>query len=225
MSHHLKDRLYDQFARISKALASPRRLELIDILVHAPRTVEDLAREARLSVANASRHLQVLRAAQLVETHKVGLYVHCRIADPEVVAVARAVRVLAEHRLADIERVTREFRAARGKMNILSSRDLLVRARAGEIVVLDVRPAAEFAAAHIARAMSIPLPDLERRIRELPRNKEIVAYCRGPYCIMAVRAVEVLRRRGRRASLLSDGFSEWLVAGLPIFRGAAAPGG
>ena len=219
MSHHIKDRVYAQFARISRALGSPRRLELIDLLVHSERTVEDLAREARLSVANASRHLQVLRAAHLVDTRKEGLYVFCRLADSDVHSLSRAVRALAERRLATLERIVADFWGSRDKLEVVSHADLLARARAGDVTVVDVRPIEEYRAGHLPHAISIPLAELERRIAEIPRGKEIIAYCRDRYCVMSIRAIDLLRAKGRRARRLEDGFAEWLLSRRSVRRG------
>jgi rhodanese-related sulfurtransferase/DNA-binding transcriptional ArsR family regulator len=209
MSQHIKDRVYAQFARISRALGSPRRLELIDLLVHAERSIEELAREARLSVANASRHLQVLRAAHLVDTRKEGLYVYCRLADPGVAALSQSVRALAKSRLATLESIVADFWGARDKLEVVSQAELLSRARSGTATLVDVRPAEEYRAGHLPNAISIPLADLERRIKELPRDSEIIAYCRDRYCVMSIRAVDLLRAKGRRARRLEDGFAEW----------------
>ncbi|MBI3070526.1 MAG: metalloregulator ArsR/SmtB family transcription factor [Deltaproteobacteria bacterium] len=219
MNHHLKDRIYAQFARISRALASPRRLELIDLLVHAERTVEDLAREAHLSIANASRHLQILRAAQLVDSRKEGLFVYCRLADPDVHALSRAVRALAERRLTELERIVSDYWGARDGLEVVSISELQKRVRAGDVTVVDVRPFDEYRAGHLPHAVSIPLADLERRLAEIPRGKDVVAYCRDRYCVMSLRAVDILHAHGRRARRLDDGFAEWAASRRPIARG------
>jgi rhodanese-related sulfurtransferase/DNA-binding transcriptional ArsR family regulator len=216
MSRAMKNRLFAQFSRIGKATASPRRLELLEILAQGERSVEALAREAALSVANASHHLQVLREARLVEARKKGLYVYYRLAEPEVYELARVIRGLAERRLAEVERIVRTYLTARDRLEPVRREDLLERARAGIVLVLDVRPPEEYRAGHIAGAVSVPVNDLERRIGELPEGKEVVAYCRGPYCVLAFRAVEILRARGFQARRLMDGFPEWRAAGLPI---------
>src|SRR3990172_8914218 len=180
-----KDRLYDQIGRIAKALDSPRRLEMLEVLAQGERSVEDLAAQMGLSLANASRHLQLLRGARLVEARKDGLRVYYRLAEPHVYDAVRAVRGLAERRLA----------------------------------VIDARPPEEYRAGHIPGALSVPLEQLEERIRVLPARKEIVAYCRGPYCLMAYHAVEKLRARGRRARRLVEGLPEWRAAGLRVETG------
>ncbi len=211
-----KDRLYDQVAKVGKAIANPHRLELLELLAQGERTVESLAREASISIANASQHLQALRAAGLVEARKEGLFVHYRLADDGVFELSRVVRAIAERRLAEIDRLVRaHFREREGDEPV-AMRDLLARLRAGNVVVLDTRPSAEFVAGHIAGALSVPCDELEGRLDQLPKRKEYVAYCRGPYCIYADRAVELLRRNGRKARRLAEGFPEWRAAGLPL---------
>ncbi len=218
-----KDRLYGQFARIGKVLASPVRLEILELLAQGERTVESLAGEMESSIANTSQHLQALRQAALVESRKQGLFVHYRLADPAVYDVCRAIRTLAEHRLADLDRLVRDHFGDRSTAaEPVAMDDLLRRIRAREVVVLDTRPASEYAAGHIAGAISVPVDDLQRRLRQLPKDKEYVAYCRGPYCVYADRAVEILRSKGRRASRLLEGFPEWQAAGLPVEAGTAS---
>jgi len=212
----LKDRLYRQFARIGKAVASSRRLELLEILAQGERTVEKLARETDLSVANASHHLPVLREARLVEARKSGLYVFYRLADPTVYDLSQLIRQLAERHLAEVSRIVETYLTARDELEPVGREDLLERARTGAVLVLDVRPSEEYRAGHIPGAVSVPVEDLEDRISELPSGKELVAYCRGPYCVLAFRAVEILRARGLQARRLADGFPEWRAAGLPI---------
>lgn len=211
-----KDRLYGQFARIGKALGNPHRLELLELLAQGERTVDALATESGLTMANASQHLQALREAGLVESRKDGLYVHYRLADPAVFELTRSLRTAAERRLAELERLVREHFGDRSDPEPVPMNELLERARKGEVVILDTRPAHEFAAGHIAGALSVPVEDLQERLRKLPRNKEYVAYCRGRYCIYADRAVEMLRANGRRARRLTDGFPEWKAAGFPV---------
>lgn len=211
-----KNSIYEQLTRISKALASPRRLELIDLLCQGERTVETLAREAGLTVANTSQHLQVLRGAHLVEAEKVGLFVTYRLADEEIGEFFLALRKLAEARLADLEQITRLFFEGREGLDGVDRHRLLELVREGAVTVLDVRPAEEYKAGHIVGAVSIPLKELEARLGELPRDQEIVAYCRGPYCVLAIHAVELLRARGFRASRLKDGVLEWRAMGLPV---------
>lgn len=212
----LKDRLYEQLARIGKAVGSGRRLELLEILAQGERTVEKLARETGLSVANASHHLHVLRQAQLVDSRKAGLYVFYRLTDPNIYDLSRLIRDIAERHLGEVTRIVETFLTARDQLEPVGREDLFERARAGAVLVLDVRPSDEYRAGHIPGAVSVPVEELENRIFELPTGKEVVAYCRGPYCVLAFRAVEILRARGHFARRLTDGFPEWRAAGLPI---------
>jgi rhodanese-related sulfurtransferase/DNA-binding transcriptional ArsR family regulator len=211
-----KDRLYGQYARIGKALGSPHRLELLELLAQGERTVESLAREVELSMANASQHLQVLRAAGLVDIRRQGVFIHYRLADDAVIRLSGSLRTVAERRLAELERLVRAEFKARSDAEAVSLDELLARSRRDEVVVLDTRPTHEYQAGHIPGALSIPVDELQQRLRRLPRNKEYVAYCRGPYCVYADRAVEILRGSGRRARRLKEGFPEWKAAGLPV---------
>jgi rhodanese-related sulfurtransferase/DNA-binding transcriptional ArsR family regulator len=217
-SRQFKDALYQQFARVGKAVAAPKRVELLDILCQGPRTVEVLARQADISVANTSQHLQVLRAARLVEAEKQGLYVEYRIAEEEVLRFFVALRQLAGNRLAELERVTRQFFENRTGMEAIESHELARRVKAGEVIVLDVRPPEEYRAGHIPKAISIPLNELKNRLGELPGGRTIIAYCRGPYCVMSLEAVEILRSSGREAQRLKDGVPEWITRGFPLAR-------
>lgn len=226
MEHReLKHRLYEQLGRVARALDSPQRLEILDLLAQGERSVEDLAREADLSVANTSRHLQVLRGARLVEARKEGLRVFYRPADPEVLAAARGIRTLAERRLAEIDRLVKGALETRDDLEAVPRQELLRRMREGSAVVVDVRPREEYRAGHIAGALSIPVEELPRQLRRIPARKEVVAYCRGPYCLFAYDAVSTLRRHGRRARRLVDGFPEWRAAGLPVAAGEDGEGG
>jgi rhodanese-related sulfurtransferase/DNA-binding transcriptional ArsR family regulator len=216
-----KDRLYGQFARIGKALSSPHRLEILEVLAQGERTVDSLATELGLSLANTSQHLQALRQAALVDGRKDGLFVFYRLSDPAVFELSRAVRTVAERQLADLERLVREHFGDRAGAEPVEMHELLRRARSHRVVVLDTRPASEYAAGHIAGALSVPVDDLQRRLRRFPKDKEYVAYCRGPYCVYADRAVEILRAHGRRARRLVEGFPEWRAAGLPVEIGAS----
>lgn len=211
-----KNRLYGQFALIGKALASPHRLELLELLAQGERTVDSLATETGLSLANTSQHLQALRQASLVESRKQGLFVHYSLADPKVFELCTAVRSVAERRLAELERVVRDYFGDRSDAEAVRMEELLDRARSTDVVILDTRPANEYAAGHIAGAVSMPVDGLQKRLGQLPKGKEYVAYCRGPYCVYADRAVEMLRASGRRARRLVDGFPEWKAAGFPI---------
>jgi rhodanese-related sulfurtransferase len=218
-----KDAIYEQFARIGKAVSAPKRLELLDLLCQGPRTVESLAEQAGLSVANASQHLQVLRAARLIEGDKKGLYVVYRLADDRVCRFFRQLRGLAEARLAELEQVTRAYMTERGAMEAVAGDELLRRVRDGEVTVLDVRPVEEFRAGHIPGALSVPLSELRKRLAELPKRREIVAYCRGPYCVMAIEAVEVLRKKGFRAHRMEQGVVDWRARGWRVEKGGEVP--
>jgi rhodanese-related sulfurtransferase len=204
-----KDAIYAQFARVGKAIANPRRLELLDVLCQGPRTVDVLAGQSGQSLSNTSHHLHVLQAAGLVESHKDGTYVTYRIAGDDVCVLFDVVRGLAVSRLAEVERVTRLFFEDRDMMEPLDTAALVRRMRADEVTLLDVRPAEEYRAGHLPGAVSIPLGELERRMSELPANREIIAYCRGPYCVLAVEAVQRLRARGFEAVRLEDGPRDW----------------
>jgi len=211
-----KDATYGQFARIGKAVSHPKRLEILDLLCQGPRTVEALAREAGLGIASASQHLKVLREARLLDAEKKGLFVTYRLADEAVCGFYRSMRSLAESRLAEVEQITRRFLEGREGMEPVEARDLLQRVREGRVTVLDVRPAEEYRAGHIAGALSVPLRELKARMKEIPRGQEVVAYCRGPYCVLAVQAVEMLRKAGLKAGRLQEGYPDWRAAGLPV---------
>ena len=215
-NRELKERLYGQVARIGKALSSPPRLEILELLAQGERTGESLAEETGLSVANVSQHLQVLRGACLVDRRKQGLFVWYRLAEPIVFELSRAIRTVAERRLAEMEKLVRENFGDRSRAEAVSMEELLERVRTGDVVVLDTRPAREYAAGHIKGAISLPVDELGRRLKELPRRKKYVAYCRGPYCIYADRAVAMLRESGRSARRLREGFPEWRASGLPV---------
>jgi rhodanese-related sulfurtransferase len=215
----VKAALFDEFARAAKALASGRRIELLDVLANGERTVEVLASEVGLTVANASQHLQVLRQAGLVATRREGTWVYYRLAAPEVFGLWRALRTLAASRLAEVERLAAAYLGARDELEPVTRQELARRLQDGDdLVVLDVRPAAEYAAGHLPGAVSIPLAELRRRLAELPAGREIVAYCRGPYCAFAHEAVAVLREAGVRARRLEDGLPDWEAAGLAVAR-------
>jgi rhodanese-related sulfurtransferase/predicted transcriptional regulator len=211
-----KDSIYGQLARIGKATSSPRRLELLDLLRQAPRTVEELARESGQSVANTSHHLQELRSHGLVESEKNGLYVTYKIATEEVSSFFTALRVLAESQFAEIDRITEKFFGDHESIEAVDRPALLERVKKGHVMVLDVRPREEYDAGHLMGAISVPLSELKRRLKKLPRKREIVAYCRGPYCVMATEAVELLRGKGYRATRVDLGVPEWRKMGFPI---------
>jgi rhodanese-related sulfurtransferase/DNA-binding transcriptional ArsR family regulator len=214
-----KQALFDEFARVGKVLASGRRIELLDVLANGERTVEGLARQLGLSVANTSQHLQVLRQAGLVTTRREGTSVHYRLAAPEVFELWRALRTLASSRLAEVERLAAAYLGARDQLEPITRQELARRLEEGdELVVLDVRPTEEHAAGHLPGAVSIPLAELRERLRELPGDREIVAYCRGPFCAFAHEAIAVLTDAGLTARRLEDGLPEWAAAGLAVTR-------
>ncbi len=215
-NRQFKDAVYEQFARIGKAVSSPKRLELLDLICQGEHTVETLAKESKLTVANTSQHLQVLRAARLVETERKGLYVIYRLADQSVCEFYRAIRVLAEKRLAEIDQITRQFYENKKGMEPVDREKLLARVKEGSVIVLDVRPEDEYRFGHLPHALSIPLQELLTRLSELPHDREIVAYCRGPYCVLALEAVEMLRSKGFQAVRLDYGVQDWRAQGLPV---------
>jgi rhodanese-related sulfurtransferase len=214
-----KNRLYAQFARIGSALASPRRLELLDLLAQGERSVEELAQETEQSIANTSQHLQVLRDAQLVLAEKRGLRVFYRLAGPAILQLWQTVRSVGEAQLAEIDRLVEEYLGHREDMDAIGKEELLRRLEAGTVVVIDVRPSVEYRQGHIAGALSIPITELAERLKELPEDCEVVAYCRGPYCVYADEAVRLLQSCGIPAARLEDGYPEWAAAGLPVALG------
>jgi rhodanese-related sulfurtransferase len=212
-SREFKDAIYEQFARLGKAISAPKRIELLDLLCQSPRTVEALAEQAAISVANTSQHLKVLRAARLVDAEKRGLYVVYRLADPDIARFIVALRELASDRLAEVDRVTHDYFEARGELEAVGGKELLRRVRSGEVTILDVRPVEEFRAGHIPDAISIPVDELKSRLEELPKKREIVVYCRGPYCVMALDAVELLRKKGFKVQRMEQGVADWRAHG------------
>jgi rhodanese-related sulfurtransferase len=214
-----KTALFDAFARAAKALASGRRIELVDVLANGERSVDALAGEVGLSVANTSQHLQILRHAGLVSSRRAGTSVHYRLAGPEIFQLWRALRTLAASRLAEVERLAAAYLGSRDELEPVTREELARRLHDGDpLVVLDVRPAAEYAAGHLPGAVSIPVGELRRRLADLPGDREIVAYCRGPYCAFAHEAVAVLGEEGFSARRLEDGLPEWQAAGLAVTR-------
>lgn len=212
----LKNHLYEQVARIGKAVASPKRLELIELMCQGEKTVEVLAAQAEISVKLASAHLKELRQARLVETRKDGKYVQYRLASTSVADLWVTLRSAAEERLVELQVALASILEHGDDLEGFDRAAILKKARAGEVLVLDVRPAEEFATAHLPHARSLPLDELRKRIAELPKDVPVVAYCRGPFCLMAKDAVELLRKKGYRAFHLTDGVAEWRAHGLPI---------
>lgn len=211
-----KQDVYAQLARVGKALSSGNRLELLEFVAQGPRSVEELATMTRLSVANASKHLQELRRAGLVHARKEGLRVFYEIAGADVVALIGALGRVAETRLAELEQILRTYIVARDDLEPVPAVELMDRVRLGLVTVLDVRPPEEFAAGHLPGAVNVPSEDLVRRLKKLSKTREVIAYCRGPYCLLSVDAVALLRTKGFRARRLEDGFPEWKAAGLPV---------
>src|SRR5216684_5010020 len=211
-----KNQLYEQFARLGKALASPHRLELLDVLAQCERTVEALAQETGMSIANASQHLQVLRTARLVETRREGTSIYYRLASESVSTLWLSLRAVGEAHLAEIDRVVEAFLQDRAQCQPITAEALLEELRSDQVILLDVRPVEEFRAGHLPQALSIPVAELEARIAELPADKQIVAYCRGPYCVFADEAVALLRTHGYQARRLEEGVPDWRRRGLPV---------
>lgn len=214
-----KDALYAALASVAKALSSGRRAELVDLLAQGERSVEELSLEISQSVANTSHHLQRLLQAGLVRTRRDGTRIYYSLASPRVAELWTSQRAVAAEHVADIDRLTADYLGDRGQLRSISRVELKRRLRDGDVIVLDVRPEVEFRAGHISGARSMPIADLKRRLRELPRDSDVVAYCRGPYCVYADDAVRELARRGYRASRLEDGYPEWAGAGLPTGAG------
>lgn len=211
-----KNQLYEQFARIGKALASPHRLELLELLIQCERTVESLAAETGMPVANASQHLQVLRAAHVVETRRQGTSIYYRIASQGVSLLWLSLRQVGEAHLAEIDRVVETFLQDRHLLSPIEADELLHLLSQDQVILLDVRPVEEYAAAHLPHARSMPVAELEARLSEFPLEKEIIAYCRGPYCVFADEAVVLLRVHGYHARRLEHGVADWHALGLPV---------
>jgi rhodanese-related sulfurtransferase len=224
MAHRqLKDPLYAEFARIGHAVASPVRIELLDLLAQGEKTVEMLAEQASTNIKNTSAHLRVLRHARLVDTRRNGTYVYYRLADNEVGQFVRDLQRLSRRRLAEVQHVARQFLDDCDDLAPVTLAELKRLVRDGGVTVIDVRPRDEYASGHIPGALSIPLTELKRRMRELPKRPEIIAYCRGPYCVFALEAVTMLRRGGFRARRSEDGWPAWRDAGRRVGARAEAP--
>jgi rhodanese-related sulfurtransferase len=222
---NLKQQIFSQVARIGKAMSNGHRLELLEYLAQGERTVEALAKLTGLSVANTSQHLRVMRQSGLVEARKDGLYVYYILADDEIVRLLSSMRKLAESHLADVDRLVRAYLTVKDELEPIPRQELLERARKGIVTVLDVRPPEEFASGHVPGAVNVPLKELARRLKELPQDQEVVAYCRGPHCVLAFEAVAQLREKGFQARRLEDGFPEWREAGLPVEKTAVTESG
>lgn len=217
-----KDPLYAQFARIGHALASPKRIELLDLLAQGEKTVEALAEQSATAVKNTSAHLRVLRQARLVETRRAGTHVYYRLSDDDVLRFLREFQSIGRKRLAEVDQVTRLYLTDRDALEPVTLAELRRLMREGEVTVLDVRPRDEYEAGHIAGARSVPIAELEQHLADLPTSREVVAYCRGPYCVYSLEAVTALRSRGYRARRVEEGFADWRAEGLPVSRGSEA---
>jgi rhodanese-related sulfurtransferase/predicted transcriptional regulator len=212
----MKRELYQSIAKVAQALASGNRLQLLEFMAQGERSVDALAAMAGVTVANASQHLQALRRAGLVTARKEGQRVYYRVAGDDVVRLYDGLRVVAESRLAEVRQLVNEFLGDRGALEPVLAEELLARAKKGLVTVLDVRPREEFEAGHLPGAVNIPMDRLESELARLPKKREVVAYCRGPYCLMSFDAVLKLRQRGWKARRLNEGYPEWKAAGLPI---------
>lgn len=221
-SQHPKRLIFDQFAAVARSLGSAHRLELLELLAQTARGVEELAGLSGLTVANASQHLQQLRRSGLVEARREGKRVIYTLADSEVLALLGSLRRVTERNVGAVEKVLNSYFRERDSLEPVSRKELLHRMRDGLVTVIDTRPAKEFAAGHLPGALNLPLGELKRRLRELPREQEIVAYCRGQYCVLSYEAVAELRRRGFKAFRLEEGYPEWKAAGLPVEHPASA---
>ena len=211
-----KNKVYEELAKITKALANPHRLEIIELLAQGEFSVEQIAIQTSLSVANASQHLQVLKTAQLVDITRQGNFIHYRLANTNVFKTWKALRELGVERIATIEKLVRDFRQSKFKFESVTIDQLIMKIESGKITILDVRPEAEFNTGHIANAISIPIEQLADRMKELPKKNEIIAYCRGPFCVYADEAVAFLTKAGYKAMRLEEGFPDWSIMGLPV---------
>lgn len=214
--HAAKERLFDAFASVAKGLANGRRAEIIDVLAQGPRSVEEIALEIDQSVANTSHHLRLLAQSGLLRSQRAGTKILYRVAGPSVLELWRTLRAVAAEQVSEVDRLADDYLGKRDGLEPVMPQELLRRIRRGDVTVVDVRPTAEFEAGHIVGARSIPIDELSKRLKELRSSKQIVAYCRGPYCVFADDAVRLLRRKGIKASRLLDGFPEWRDAGHPV---------
>lgn len=216
MSRELKNLLYEHVARVGKALSSPKRLELLELLAQGEKTVEVLANEAAIDMKLASAHLRVLKESRLVEARRDGRFIAYRLSGDDVASLWANLHTVATEHLVELRMALDTIVAEPERLTAETRLSLLHKASQGDVVVLDVRPEQEYLVAHLPHARSIPLPELKRRLAELPKNKEIVAYCRGPFCLMSNEAADLLRKRGYKVSKISDGVAEWAAAGLPV---------
>ncbi len=215
-SKNVKTLLFSEFARVSKALGSGNRLELLEFLAQGERSVDAVAKLSGLSVANTSRHLQVLRQAGLVTARKEGLFVYYSVTGEGVIRLLAALQEVAQHNVAEVTHLVNTYLTSKDSLEPVSVNDLVERMRGGLVTVVDVRPTEEYAAGHLPGAINVPLADIEKNAGRLPRDREIIAYCRGPFCVLSFEAVAQLRKKGLKARRLETGFPEWKVAGLPV---------
>lgn len=211
-----KDKVYSELAKITKSMANPHRLEIIELLAQGEFSVEQIAEQTNLSIANASQHLQVLKVAHLVDINRQGNFIYYRLANSNVFKAWKALRELGVERIATIEKLVKDFRQSKFKFESVTINGLLKKMESGNLTILDVRPETEFNKGHIANAISIPVDELKKRLNELPKRIEIVAYCRGPFCVYADEAVALLSNAGYKAIRLEEGFPDWSLMGLPV---------
>lgn len=211
-----KNKVYSELARITKSMANPHRLEIIELLAQGEFSVEQIAKQTSLPIANASQHLQVLKGAQLVDITRNGNFIHYRLSNSNVFKTWRALRELGVERIEAVEKLVKDFRQSNFKYESVTIDELLKKIESGKVTILDVRPETEYNKGHIASAISIPLDELKKRLSELPKRKEIVAYCRGPFCVYADEAIAILNKAGYKATRLEEGFPDWKLLELPI---------
>jgi rhodanese-related sulfurtransferase len=211
-----KDKVYDELAKITKALANPHRLEIIELLAQGDYPVEQISTQTNLTVANASQHLQVLKTAQLVDITRNGNFIYYRLANTNVYKAWKALRELGVERIASIEKLVREFKQSKFKFESVTIEELIKKIESGKITIVDVRPETEYRKGHIANSVSMPFGQLSDRLKELPKRNEIIAYCRGPFCVFADEAVAILTKAGYKAKRLEEGFPDWAIRGLPV---------
>lgn len=211
-----KDLVFEQFAKIAQAFSAPKRLEIIDVLAQGERDVDSLSQQVAMTVANTSRHLQILKQARLVESHREGVRIIYRLADDDVLRCWMSLQSLAENRSSEIRETARLFFERRDTLEPITREELLTRTKNEDVIILDVRPAVEYQNGHIPGAVSIPLAELKNRLTEIPPANGVVAYCRGPYCVLSAEAMAILRNAGFQAVRLKEGFPEWKEAGLPV---------
>ena len=211
-----KDKVYDELAKITKAMANPHRLEIIELLAQGDYSVEQISIQTNLSVANASQHLQVLKTAQLVDVARNGNFIYYRLANANVFKAWKALRELGVERIASIDKLVKDFRKSKFTLESVTIDELVQKIESGKITILDVRPETEYRKGHIVNSISIPFDELSRRLKELPKRNEIIAYCRGPFCVFADEAVAMLTKAGYKAKRLDEGFPDWAAMGLPV---------